>query len=64
MRSNNRMLWVPPALMALSFFLAVGSWEYEERRFPLISVAAAAIASLLVYTVGYVFLFAFSIPAG
>lgn len=64
LRWDNRLLWVPPALMAISFFLAAASWEYEERRLPLVVVAAAALASLPLYTVGYVFLFGFSIPAG
>ena len=63
-RWNNPLLWLPPALMAIAFFLSAASWEYEVRRMPLVLVAAAAFASFLVYTVGYVFLFGFSVPAG
>lgn len=63
LRWDNRLLWVPPALMSLSFFSAAGSWEYEERRLPLVATALLAFASLTIYATSYVFLFAFSIPA-
>ncbi len=62
LRWDNRLLWVPPALMALSFILAAGSWEYEERRAPLVTIALAAFASVMLYAVGYFFLFVYSIP--
>lgn len=62
LRWDNRLLWAPLVLVAVSFFLAVGSWEEEARRVPLVIVAASAFASLVFYTVGYVFLFLYSIP--
>ena len=62
LRWDNRLLWVPPALMALSFILAASSWDYEERRAPLVTIALAAFASIMLYSVGYVFLFLYSIP--
>lgn len=62
LRWDNRLLWMPPVFMVVSFGLAAGSWEYEERRAPLLAVAAAAVASVVIYAVGYVFLFLYSIP--
>ncbi len=55
---DNRLLWLPLTMFGVSFFCAIGSHEYEERRAPLILVAILAFGSMLVYTVGYVFLFA------
>jgi hypothetical protein len=55
---SNKLLWLPVALFSASFLLALGSWEYEEKRAPLVLVAALAFGSLLIYAVGYVFLFA------
>lgn len=55
---NNRLLWIPVALFVASFFLSVGGWGTAEKRAPLVAVAALALGSLLIYTVGYVFLFA------
>lgn len=59
---DNRLLWVPPALLVASFVLATGSWDYEENRSPILIVSLAAVASLVLYAVGYVFLFVYSIP--
>jgi hypothetical protein len=55
---DNRLLWLPLIMFGVSFFCAVGSHEYEEQRAPLVIVAILAFGSMLVYTVGYVFLFA------
>lgn len=62
LRWDNRLLWVPPALMVLSLVLAAIGWEYDDRRAPLVAIAAAAIASFIAYAIGYVFLFLYSIP--
>lgn len=64
LRWDNRLLWLPAILMGASFCLAAASWPYEEQRAPVVVVALLALASLVVYATGYVFLFAFSIPAG
>ncbi len=55
---DNRLLWLPLSMFGVSFFCAIGSHEYEERRAPLVVVAGLAFVSMLVYGVGYVFLFA------
>lgn len=55
---DNRLLWLPEALFGVSFFCAIASHEYEDRRTPLVLVAILAFGSLLVYATGYVLLFA------
>ncbi len=64
LRWDNRILWLPPALMVFSFFFALASWDYEERRLPLVLTALLAFISLPIYITGYIFLFRYSIPAG
>ncbi len=62
LRWGNRLLWLPPVMFAAAFGLADASWEYEERRAPILIVIVAAIANLILYATGYAFLFLYSIP--
>lgn len=55
---NNRLLWVPVALLAVPTLIGASAWEYDEERVPLLVLAIAGFASLLLYAVFYVFLFA------
>lgn len=55
---SNRLLWGPPALFVLSVFLALAAMPDAERRGPLAAIAVAGFASVLLYGVGYAFLFA------
>lgn len=64
LRWDNRLLWLPPVFMTISFFFAIASREYEERHLPLILTALLAFASLPIYITAYIFLFLYSIPAG
>lgn len=53
---------MPSELLFASFFLATSSWDYEENRGPILAVAVAAVASLVLYAVAYFYLFLYSIP--
>lgn len=55
---SNRLLWGPPILFMLSVFLALAAMSDAARRGPLVAIAFAGFASVLVYGVAYAFLFA------
>ena len=55
---DNRLLWVPMALLAVPTLMGASAWEYDEERVPLLVLAVAGFGSLLMYAVFYVFLFA------
>lgn len=54
---DNKLLWAPPALLALASFVGMGGLTREEHRVPLLLIAAASFCSMLAYAVFYFFLF-------
>ncbi len=57
---DNRLMWFPAVALMASTVTSLGSLEDAENRAALLLIGAASFGCLLLYSVFYIFVFAYS----